>query len=407
MKTFAVILFLITAGVAPAQTPSTNTSPTVSTPYLQNPTADGMTVCFLAQAAEQVRVAWGVDTGAASAEAIPTEVAANGTVIPGTPWTMWKTRLTGLRPGGAYQYQVRYLLRFGGKDGTTTWYRFRALDPQATTARFVVFNDLHHQDRTLAALMRFVKPDDYEFSVLLGDCLEAYPNETELFRAWRAYLDLLNAAEKPCLFIRGNHDTRQSFANRLAYLVDLPSLSVAQPWGEDQWQFTLRAGPVWFLAMDTGEDENGVQTDPRTAYKHPEFWRDYRRRQAEWLKTLLATEAGSGTLWHLFLSHIPLYNNNEWDSPSSRESWEPILRDANLDLMLAGHDHEWKLLPKKTGGRPPWPVLIGGGPSPKKGSEEGTVMLVTADATTLRIRLLAASDGRELTEFKKTLTAKP
>jgi hypothetical protein len=31
---------------------------------------------------------------------------------------------------------------------------------------------------------------------------------------------------------------------------------------------------------------------------------------------------------------------------------------------------------------------------------EGTVMLVTSDATTLRVRLVAASDGRVLTEFK-------
>jgi predicted phosphodiesterase len=402
-----VLLAFALSAVVPAvtaQSLATNTSLSVCPPYLQNPTADEMTVCFLAQAAEKVRVAWSEDAGAAL-----TEVAANSSVIPGTPWTMWKTRLTGLRPGGAYRYQVRYRLRFAGKDGTTPWHRFRTLNPEAKTARFVVFNDLHHQDRTLAALMRFVKAEDFEFSMLLGDCLEAYPNETGLFRAWADYLPLLDAANKPVLFVRGNHDTRQSFASRLAYLFDLPNLSAAQPWGEDQWQFTLRAGPVWFLAMDTGEDENGANKDPRTAYKHPEFWRTYRRREAEWLKQLLAAKPGGEAPWHLFLSHIPLYNNNEWDSPSSRESWEPILRDAALDLLLAGHDHDWKLLPKKTGGRPPWPVLIGGGPSAKKGSEEGTVMLVTADATSLRVRLLAASDGRALTEFKaaKTPATKP
>jgi hypothetical protein len=45
-------------------------------------------------------------------------------------------------------------------------------------------------------------------------------------------------------------------------------------------------------------------------------------------------------------------------------------------------------------------VLIGGGPSANKDAEEGTVMLVTADTTTLCVSLLAASDGRELTRFK-------
>jgi len=196
--------------------------------------------------------------------------------------------------------------------------------------------------------MKRVKPDDYEFSVLLGDCLEAYPNEGELFRAWRAYLELLDGAEKPVIFVRGNHDTRQSFASRLAYLFDLPNLSVAQPWGDDQWQFTLRAGPAWLLAMDTGEDENGVNTDARTAYKQPEFWRSVRRREPD-AEAASRRQTRRRRAVHLFLSHIPLYNNNEWDSPSSREYWEPILLGTRLDLMLAGHDHGWSCCPKRKG----------------------------------------------------------
>ena len=408
---FRTLITALTAGFplsATAQTSATaNLPPTVFPPYLQNPTADGMTVCFLAQGMDQVSVAWRMGAAADLAETTtgPTDSAAVSLPVPGTMWTMWRVRLSGLHGGAVVQYQVRYRSRFGGQSGVTPLARFRTLDPAAKTLRFVMFNDLHHQDKTLASLMQFVKPEDYEFSVLLGDCLEAHPNDAELFRAWRAYLELLNAGEKPVVFVRGNHDTRNSFASRLAYLFDLPNLNVAQPWGEDQWQFTLRAGPVWFLAMDTGEDEDGVNTDPRTAYKQPELWRASRRRQAVWLKDLVATKPGADAPWHIFLSHIPLYNNNPWDSPSSRDLWEPVLRDANLDLMLAAHDHQWKLLQKNPGGRPPWPVLIGGGPS----LNEGTVMVAAADATTLRVRLLAASDGRQLTEFtaSKPSSAKP
>lgn len=29
------------------------------------------------------------------------------------------------------------------------------------------------------------------------------------------------------------------------------------------------------------------------------------------------------------------------------EYWEPILKEIQLDLMLGGHDHQWKLLPNK------------------------------------------------------------
>jgi hypothetical protein len=374
----------------PPPAPCSDLPPTVFPPYLQNPAADAMTVCFLAQGMLSVNIDWQAD-GAAS----PTVSAAKGLPIPGTPWSIWRFRFTGLKPAAAYQYQVRFRSRFGGAEASTPAYRFRTIAADAVGVRFAVFNDLHHQDKTLAALMAFVKPEDYEFTVLLGDVLEGCPNDEELFRALRAYLPLINAAEKPLLFVRGNHDVRNSFASRLAYLFDLPNLSVTQPWGEDQWQFTLRSGPVWFLAMDTGEDQDGIDSNPATAYKQPEFWHEYRRKQAAWLKQLLATKPAPTAPWRIFLGHIPLYNQ-VWDSPSSRELWEPILRGTTLDVMLAGHDHQWRLLPKAEAGGPFWPVLIGGGPA----LGEGTVMLATADAHSLHIRLLAATDGRLLTEFK-------
>ena len=397
MRTLTLAILTIglacSAAVDGETTPPASTQEELSTvfpPYLQNPTADGMTICFLAQAADHVRVGWSADDGQAL-----TEVAATGHVIPGTPWTMWRTRLRGLHPGGAYRYEVRCQLHFDGRKLVTPTYHFRTLDPQAKTLRFAVFNDLHHQDKTLAALMRHVKPEDYDFAILLGDCLEAsrQTGAAGLLGTWRAYIKLLNGSEKPVIFVRGNHDTRQSFANRLAYLFDLPNLSVKQPWGEDQWQFTMQSGPVWLLAMDTGEDKHGINTDPRTAYKHPAYWESYRQRQAEWLQKVIDSKTGIDASWRVFLSHIPLYNNNQWYCLSGQRLWEPLLRTTRIDLMLAGHDHQWKCLQKDSGRVAP--VLIGGGPS----LNEGTVMLVTADETTLHARLLAAKDGRLLTEF--------
>lgn len=383
---------LTVAGVlpAPAQTTAANSLPTVLSPYLQNPSADGMTICFLAQGTEQVRVAWKREGGWLGLK----EVAPKSTAITGTPWTMWKTRLTGLRPGATYQYEVRY--RLAGRTETTPIYHFRTLNPRAKTLRFVAFNDLHNRDQTLAALMRHVKPDDYEFTVLLGDCWadpSAANGAHQVFRTLQAYIQLLDAASKPFFLVRGNHETRGNFASKLAMLFDLPDLDSTQKWGEDQWQFAMRAGPVWFLAMDTGEDDD-LKT-PENSYKRPKFWQACRQREAEWLKKIVTAESRRHAAWRVFLSHIPLYNNNQWFSETSQQYWEPILHAVGLDLTLAGHDHQGKFLPKKDGGQPPWPVLIGGGPS----LSEGTVMLIAADATTLRARLLAATDGRQLTEF--------
>ena len=393
-KALVVFLCLTMALVIGAVPPGTATAagspglPPVLSPYLQKPTADGMTICLLAQGAQRVRVAW-----AANAAAVLTEVAASGMVIPGTPWTIWKTRLAQLERGTLYQYQVRYELPQGSKASPV--YHFRTLDPQAKALRFAVFNDLHNRDQTLAALLRHVQPEDYEFSLLLGDCIadpSAAKGAGEVFRTWNAYLKLLDASNKPIIMVRGNHETRQDFAGRLALLFELPNLDATQQPDARQWQFTLCAGPVQLLAMDVGEDDNA--TTPEKSYKRPKYWPTYRQRQAQWLPGHVVAKTAAAAPWQLFVSHIPLYNSSTWFSASARHYWEPVLKDARLDLMLSGHDHDWRQLRQGRNGNP-WPVLIGGGPS----LNEGTVMLVAADDSTLHARMLAARDGRLLTEF--------
>ena len=386
-RTIALVVFAFLPGTL-AQTANTNDLPAVLTPYLQNPAPDGMTVCFLAQGAERVRVAWAVDAAPAL-----TEEPVAGTAIPGTPWTIWKTRLAKLERGTVYRYQVRYRLPSGNAESPVG--RFRTLDPQAKTLRFAVFNDLHNSDKTLEALLRFVKPEDYEFSLLMGDCFgdpSSANGAHEVFRTWNAYLRLLDGGNKPILFVRGNHETRGDFSSRMAHLFDLPNLDAALKPGEQQWQFTLRAGPASILAMDTGEDDDF--TTPEDSYKRPKFWQAYRQREAQWLKELIPTKPGGDAAWRVFVSHIPLYNPAGWICPSCRQYWVPFLLDARIDLMLAGHDHAWRHLPKGANDSP-WPVLIGGGPS----LDEGTVILFSAEDTTLRARMLAAKDGRLLTEF--------
>ena len=385
--------------------------PLVLPPYLQNPAAGSMTVSLAAQGAETVRVAWGVPG------APPVEVAAVETPVAGTPWTVWKTRLTNLATGVEIAYAVRY--RAGGMETSTPTFVFRTVDEASTSLRWAAFNDLHNRDATLAALMQHVKPADFEFSLLLGDCWADPRGDKgayEVFRTLNAYVRLLDASRKPMIVIRGNHETRGDFAGRLATLFDLPLLDSAGPADRQRWQFTLRWGPVHFIAMDTGED--GGAGTPTNSYKRPLHWHEVRQAEADWLRETLARRPGDAAAWRLFVSHIPLYNSN-WDfSDPARELWEPLLPGARIDLMLAGHDHGWKLLPRdsryelavKRNGlstnrvvQVPCPVLIGGGPA----LNEGTVMLLQADTRALQARLLAAEDGRVLATFAAPPAARP
>ena len=139
-------------------------------PILQNPTDTGMTVCFMAKAADNVTLHWSEKGGQMN------EVAMEKLVIPGTYWVNWRLRLEGLEPGAEYSYKVTCDLRFDGPSIETKQYTFKTLDANADEVRFAVFNDLHQRPAVLEALLQHVEQDDYEFAFLNGDCLEAYPS---------------------------------------------------------------------------------------------------------------------------------------------------------------------------------------------------------------------------------------
>jgi len=388
--------------------------PTTLLPYLQNPAADGMTVCFVAQKAEAVTVVLRLAATTGKKEFAPL-----GTDIPGTPWAIWKARLTGLQPGGSYEYQVKY--RLDGADAQTAFYRFHTLNPQARTVSFAEVNDIHNNVATLASVMRWVKPEDYDFIVLLGDLWtnpDAKNGAEKVFHCLQDYIRLTHGSEKPLLFVRGNHETLGDFAARMAYLFDLPGLDPKAKFGDQNWYYTLKAGPLWLLAVDAGDNFT----------MRMEIFQPIRKRQADWMRDLVAHHAGAEAAWRILLCHQPLYNDDWVTSEPSRQLWEPVLKDANIDLEINGHEHcLWKQREKgKTYEitlkghspdqqdpqnrkhytlTPPFPGIIGGGPRegidrPTQLPMGGVVKLVTADEKTLRVRLLAGKDGRLLTEFK-------
>jgi predicted phosphodiesterase len=375
-----------------------NPLPLTLLPYLQNPAPDGISICFLAREVKSVTVLWTINGGKSpfKSTAVPQE-------IPKTPWTRWKVRLAGLKPGAKYSYQIRY--SDGGDEKSSETYIFTTLNPGATETKVAVFNDIHDHRETISALMGIVKPEDFDFTVFNGDMIND-PSEAngarKVFELWNYYVELLHGHSKPILFIRGNHEVRGSFKENLRFLFDLPDLTMDQAAADQQWQFQLTAGPVHFVTMDTGEDD-GPET-PEDSYKRPKFWQAYRKRQAAWLENLVRSKTGSEKPWRIFLSHIPLHNPASWFSISSRDDWNPLLTDYGVSLMLAGHDHSWKFLPAKKTFKipkmadmedtPAVPVLIGGGPL----MNQGTVILIHADSRKLMTRMYDTK-GELLNEF--------
>jgi hypothetical protein len=384
------------ASIAAAQT----ALPATIGPYLQNPGPDRMTVCFLTREAD-----YAAGYYHAAESALKQRIQPRPTVIAGTPWTLWKAALTGLKADSSYVYQLTY----GCGQGTqqTALLRFNTLSSRLETPfKAAFFNDLHSRTDTLEALMAHISPEAYDVSVLMGDCWQdpsAANGAEAVFRVLDACVRMFDAGQKPMLYLRGNHETRGDFAASMAYLFDLPLLNPTAELGEQAHQFALTAGPVRLIALDTGEDFN----------KRAAIFEPMRQRQAEWLRHILSDQQPAP--WQILVSHQPLFNDNIWYSEASRALWEPILANAQIDIALAAHDHKWKRLlagqrfevtlsesdaEKHLGTAAtytlnvPWPILIGGGPA----REEATVMLLTATASRLDVRIQDAN-GRTLTEL--------
>ena len=373
-------------------------------PYLQHPAADAMSVCLISQTAKTVAIQV---RPANPQEKAPAPVTAEALAIPGTPWSRWTARLHGLPAGGRCAYQVI----IDGNAGP--WLEFRTLDPAAPELRFAVFNDVHDQLATLDRVLAHVPTDSFEFSVLLGDCWNDPQTKNQadrVFRTLDGFVRRLDAGRKPMLYVRGNHDLRGPFAPQLARLFIAPRLRADAPLGEQDVTLTFAAGPAFLLFADTGEDFE----------KKKEVFNVLRERQTPWLRSELASPAAQGR-WRLFLSHIPLFNDNIWNSEHARKVWTDVLAEGKVDAAFAGHDHGWKLLPKNqpltvrfkaspvdsqfsdgtVTSVPPFPVLIGGGPKPT-GKEQGTAMLFKVTPKACSVRLIGAETGALLTQLELT-----
>ncbi|WP_254508027.1 FN3 domain-containing metallophosphoesterase family protein [Anatilimnocola floriformis] len=367
-------------------------------PYLQNPTADAMTICFAALAADDVRVRWGKDKTALTETARLTSSA-----IPKVTWRVWKARLEKLNAAQTYYYRVDY--RENGEERSSEIYTFTPFDPQGKEVRAVIYNDVHDRIATAEALVKLVKPSDFEFSILLGDMWNdpsVANNARQALVNLEAYVRLFDGSNKPMLFIRGNHDVRGSFAGQLSHLVDFPGSDPAAPFAEQKAYFDFLLGPCWFIAPDSGEDGS----------KKMELFQPYRQQQTEWLTGLFANSSERSATWRILLTHIPLYYRGFWDAAHSRDLWEPVLRGAKIDLCISGHIHKYDLIakdkeivhvvdktkPDETTIRhtPPFATVIGGGPS----LPEATVTFFTASEKQLRVRALDAQ-GREVVKFEQ------
>jgi hypothetical protein len=288
---------------------------------------------------------------------------------------LYEARFEGLTPNTAYQYTVEFC-------GETVENTFRTLTDDADAFTFVVFGDSHRQDVVAEKLLRH----DPAFAINTGDMVDHdyYPEYTEYFSPT---VDAMTQ-RLPMAVSRGNHEQRGKVFARLFGL------------DPDRMYYSFDYGNAHFVCLDSGlwrwpnADENIA-------------------RMLDWAERDLKN---SDKPWKIVFFHEPLFDMSYRRGRSlGRDRVVPVLRRTGVDLVMAGHAHNYqRYAPIYTPGENdahPITFIVSAGASgrylamPRVARPHLAVrgakshyMVYEIEGDTLRARVVAF-DGSELDEF--------
>jgi len=362
-------------------------------PYLQNAGPTAITVQYEASAPGDGQVRYGVGALGSTAPAQlfeKVEYAEGGKGSQVTVY-LYRARLTGLKPGTEYQYQVVH----GGVSAPAK--TLRTWPEQADRVTFIAYGDTRTQPDKHRAVARNFARHDPAFILNVGDLI------TDGNQYWRWDHEFFDAVADvmdhvPMIFARGNHEKSDK---NLLRLFDMPD-------GRTWTSFTY--GPVHVVVLDNYIDRDEVLT---------------------WLAKDLAASTAP---WKIVMAHEPAFNFSGHVSESGRKTFLPILERTGVDVFVTGHSHEYErfaplarvgpaLEPKvpvaagadAKAARHPMTFITsgGGGAPPCPAAPESDILLksvskyhycvFTVDRETLRMQAFT-SDGKDLDAF--TITKK-
>lgn len=236
--------------------------------------------------------------------------------------------------------QMIYRGPFGGYKGKTISdeYHFRPANG-ADGLTYAALSDVHEAVDAAAAAVRQERLD---FLVLLGDLVSMVETEADAQLANKLAHEITKG-QIPVIYVRGNHEIKGEYAERLYKYVGSCNQSFAYP-------VTL-SNTVFAVVLDMGEDH---EDDWWEYYGTAQFDR-YRQEQTRMLESLLEEGSHQNYDYRMALCHIPIayIDEHEYFAPF-RQSWTKLLNQLEMDISLSGHEHRvWYFLPGTlTAGQP-------------------------------------------------------
>lgn len=291
-------------------------------------------------------------------------------------------QLKNLQPATRYFYRVcateillkqAYATHFAGDTLRTPFYSFQTPDTK-NNGDFVcaIFNDLHESKETYDALLQLMENEGINpnFVIFNGDCLPEATNREHALHMIHALADPINGAERPIIFLRGNHEIRNCYSAGMHHQIG---------YYNDKTYSAFTRGNTRFVLLDCGEDK----PDDSDVYAGLNDFTQLRLDQVDFLKQELKSKDFKQAKHRVLISHIPVFGNTDKYRPCL-DLWGPLLKKAPFDVAIGAHTHSAAFYPEGTDGCQ-FPVYVGGGPSVKK----GTVSILTLKNGKLSMRVLS------------------
>lgn len=289
-----------------------NVSSITRQPYFQQMTTDSVIVGWLTTNPDGARVELTTPDGAAVSTTAAEE---EHTITPSArDHQMW-AKLTGLTPDTEYCYAV---YDAAGEATARTGFRTAPTADSTKPIRFIALGDSGSGGSDQYALRDQMDTVPFDLMLHVGDI--AYDSGTiEQFEehVFDVYADLFKNI--PFFPVAGNHEYETDNAAPYRAVFNLPSYG-----GENYYSYDY--GRVHFAAIDTEQDYAS---------------------QIAWLDQDLAA---SKAPWKIVYMHKPVYSSGDHKSDMKlRALLEPVVQKHGVQLVLAGHDHDYERMKPQHG----------------------------------------------------------
>ena len=269
-----------------------------------------------------------------------------------------RINLSGLQPGTEYRYRIfskeivsyeNHRVLYGNIASSNVYsqkpYQFRTLDVNAAKVSFRVVNDLHSKNENLRKMLGDTNRDNTDLVIFNGDMVSMLNDTEQIFTGFMDTAVALFAKEIPLFFSRGNHESRgRGSAGLYDYF----------PTKTGEFYYSFQAGPVFFIILDGGEDK----PDSDIEYSELAHFDAYRSNQAEWLEFVVSSAAFQQASYRIVIMHIPPTATTWHGTKDVVRKFTPILNNADIDVMLCGHTHNYTFIEKGEDPAINFPILI-------------------------------------------------